>query len=95
MAKEMLQVLNALDVAKAQWYHFTAIIIAGMGFFIDAYDLSCISLCPNLLGLIYYRVDGAAKPAGLLPPNVSAIVNGVALCGTIYGQGSTFLWIAW
>ncbi|KAL4596445.1 hypothetical protein ACB092_12G164800 [Castanea dentata] len=52
MAKEMLQVLNALDVAKAQRYHFTAIIIAGMGFFIDAYDLSCISLCANLLGLI-------------------------------------------
>ncbi|KAK9993463.1 hypothetical protein SO802_023166 [Lithocarpus litseifolius] len=57
-----------------------------MGFFIDAYDLSCISLCTNLLGLIYYRVDGAAKPAGSLPPNVSAVANGVALCGTMAEQ---------
>ncbi|XP_062080427.1 inorganic phosphate transporter 1-4 [Humulus lupulus] len=85
MAREQLQVLNALDVAKTQWYHFTAIIIAGMGFFTDAYDLFCISLVTKLLGRIYYHVDGAEKP-GTLPPNVSAAVNGVAFCGTLTGQ---------
>ncbi|XP_015969618.1 probable inorganic phosphate transporter 1-7, partial [Arachis duranensis] len=85
MAKEQMQVLNALDVAKTQWYHFTAIIIAGMGFFTDAYDLFCISLVTKLLGRIYYHVDGAEKP-GTLPPNVSAAVNGVAFCGTLSGQ---------
>ncbi|XP_019456815.1 PREDICTED: inorganic phosphate transporter 1-4-like isoform X2 [Lupinus angustifolius] len=85
MAKEQIHVLNALDVAKTQWYHFTAIIIAGMGFFTDAYDLFCISLVTKLLGRIYYHVDGAAKP-GTLPPNVSAAVNGVAFCGTLSGQ---------
>ncbi|KAI4381230.1 hypothetical protein MLD38_007324 [Melastoma candidum] len=85
MAGQKLQVLNALDVAKTQWYHFTAIIIAGMGFFTDAYDLFCISLVTKLLGRIYYHVDGSPKP-GTLPPNVSATVNGVALCGTLAGQ---------
>lgn len=85
MAGEQLQVLNALDVAKTQWYHFTAIIIAGMGFFTDAYDLFCISLVTKLLGRIYYHVDGAKKP-GTLPPNVSCAVTGVALCGTLAGQ---------
>ncbi|XP_061358493.1 inorganic phosphate transporter 1-4-like [Gastrolobium bilobum] len=85
MAKEQIQVLNALDVAKTQWYHFTAIIVAGMGFFTDAYDLFCVSLVTKLLGRIYYHVDGAAKP-GSLPPNVSAAVNGVAFCGTLLGQ---------
>jgi len=85
MAKDQIQVLNALDVAKTQWYHFTAIIIAGMGFFTDAYDLFCVSLVTKLLGRIYYHVDGAAKP-GTLPPNVSAAVNGVAFCGTLSGQ---------
>ncbi|KAH6834655.1 phosphate transporter 1 [Perilla frutescens var. hirtella] len=84
MAKE-LQVLNALDVAKTQWYHFTAIVIAGMGFFTDAYDLFCISLVTKLLGRIYYHHDGAINP-GTLPPNVSAAVNGVAFCGTLTGQ---------
>ncbi|KAF8038256.1 hypothetical protein BT93_B0952 [Corymbia citriodora subsp. variegata] len=85
MAGQQLQVLDALDVAKTQWYHFTAIVIAGMGFFTDAYDLFCISLVTKLLGRLYYHVDGAAKP-GTLPPNVSAAVNGVALCGTLAGQ---------
>ncbi|XAR48969.1 Phosphate-transporting ATPase [Bertholletia excelsa] len=85
MAKEHLQVLNALDVAKTQWYHFTAIVIAGMGFFTDAYDLFCISLVTKLLGRIYYHTAGDLKP-GTLPPNVSAAVNGVAFCGTLSGQ---------
>ncbi|KAI0493583.1 hypothetical protein KFK09_023702 [Dendrobium nobile] len=85
MARQQLEVLNALDVAKTQLYHFTAIIIAGMGFFTDAYDLFCISLVTKLLGRIYYRVDGSPTP-GTLPPNISAAVNGVAFCGTLTGQ---------
>jgi len=85
MAKEQVQVLNALDTAKTQWYHFTAIIVSGMGFFTDAYDLFSISLVTKLLGRIYYHVDGAANP-GSLPPNVSAAVNGVAFVGTLSGQ---------
>jgi PHS family inorganic phosphate transporter-like MFS transporter len=85
MAREQLGVLNALDVAKTQLYHFTAILIAGMGFFTDAYDLFSISLVTKLLGRIYYHVDGHPKP-GTLPPNVAAAVNGVALVGTLVGQ---------
>lgn len=85
MARESLQVLNALDLAKTQWYHFTAIVIAGMGFFTDAYDLFTISLVTKLLGRIYYYTPGSSTP-GSLPPNVSAAVNGVALCGTLAGQ---------
>ncbi|GAA0168456.1 secondary carrier transporter [Lithospermum erythrorhizon] len=84
MAKD-LQVLNALDIAKTQLYHFTAIVIAGMGFFTDAYDLFCISLVTKLLGRIYYTIPNAEKP-GTLPPNVAAAVNGVAFCGTLTGQ---------
>ncbi|KAJ4967902.1 hypothetical protein NE237_014603 [Protea cynaroides] len=85
MAGNQLQVLNALDVAKTQLYHFTAIVIAGMGFFTDAYDLFCISMITKLLGRIYYTKPGATKP-GTLPPNVSDAVTGVALCGTFAGQ---------
>ncbi|RWW00977.1 hypothetical protein GW17_00036017 [Ensete ventricosum] len=85
MAGEQLHVLNALDVAKTQWYHFTAIVIAGMGFFTDAYDLFCISLVTKLLGRIYYFDRSSGSP-GTLPPNVSAAVNGVAFCGTLSGQ---------
>ncbi|XP_078440177.1 putative inorganic phosphate transporter 1-3 [Wolffia australiana] len=85
MAREQLQVLNALDVAKTQLYHFTAIVIAGMGFFTDAYDLFCISLVTKLLGRVYYFKNDPERP-GSLPPNVAAAVNGVAFCGTLSGQ---------
>lgn len=85
MANDQLQVLNALDVAKTQWYHFTAIVIAGMGFFTDAYDLFCISLVTKLLGRIYFHVPDSQKP-GTLPPSVSSAINGVALVGTLAGQ---------
>lgn len=84
MPKE-LGVLNALDNAKTQLYHFTAIVVAGMGFFTDAYDLFCISLVTKLLGRIYYTVPGSPTP-GTLPPNVADSVNGVAFCGTFAGQ---------
>ena len=84
MPKE-LGVLNALDNAKTQLYHFTAIVVAGMGFFTDAYDLFCISLVTKLLGRIYYTVPGSSTP-GTLPPNVADSVNGVAFCGTFAGQ---------
>ncbi|XP_044486640.1 low affinity inorganic phosphate transporter 1-like [Mangifera indica] len=85
MAGEQLQVLNALDIAKTQWYHFTAIVIAGMGFFTDAYDLFCISLVTKLLGRIYYYKEDSSTP-GSLPENVSSAVTGVAFCGTLTGQ---------
>ncbi|KAL7105482.1 hypothetical protein ACP275_07G048200 [Erythranthe tilingii] len=85
MAREQLQVLDALDVAKTQLYHFTAIVIAGMGFFTDAYDLFSISLVTKLLGRIYYTNVNAPKP-GTLPPRVASSVTGVALVGTLLGQ---------
>ncbi|EYU18337.1 hypothetical protein MIMGU_mgv1a021490mg [Erythranthe guttata] len=65
MAREQLQVLDALDVAKTQLYHFTAIVIAGMGFFTDAYDLFSISLVTKLLGLAS-SVTGVALVGTLL-----------------------------
>ncbi|KAK3150412.1 hypothetical protein QOZ80_3AG0232830 [Eleusine coracana subsp. coracana] len=85
MAGEQMHVLSALDGAKTQWYHFTAIIISGMGFFTDAYDLFCISLVTKLIGRVYYTVAGSPHP-GSLPPDVSAAVNGVAFVGTLLGQ---------
>ncbi|KAF8721281.1 hypothetical protein HU200_023209 [Digitaria exilis] len=76
---------GAMARQQLQWYHFTAIVVAGMGFFTDAYDLFCISLVTKLLARIYYT-DLAKPDPGTLPPNVAAAVNGVALCGTLAGQ---------
>lgn len=80
-----LAVLHALDSARTQWYHITAIVIAGMGFFTDAYDLFCISTISKLLGRIYYYDPHSTKP-GKLPHSVNNLVVGVALIGTLSGQ---------
>ncbi|XP_062076111.1 low affinity inorganic phosphate transporter 4-like [Humulus lupulus] len=80
-----IAVLDALDNARTQWYHVTAIVIAGMGFFTDAYDLFCISAVSKLLGRLYYFDPVSLKP-GKLPPRVNNSVTGVALVGTLAGQ---------
>ncbi|MED6180215.1 Low affinity inorganic phosphate transporter 4 [Stylosanthes scabra] len=80
-----LEVLEALDSARTQWYHVTAIVIAGMGFFTDAYDLFCISTVSKLLGRLYYYDPSTGKP-GKLPLTVNNFVTGTALVGTLAGQ---------
>ena len=79
------KVLDALDAAKTQWYHFTAVVIAGMGFFTDAYDLFSISLVTKLLGRIYYfdpssRTPGPSRltsplPSTALPSAARSLAN--------------------
>lgn len=85
MGHETISVFSALDNAKTQLYHFTAIIIAGMGFFTDAYDLFCITAVTKLLGRLYYY-DPLTTKQGVLPDNVNNAITGVALCGTLAGQ---------
>ncbi|KAK8448491.1 hypothetical protein SEVIR_7G019800v4 [Setaria viridis] len=85
-ARRQIKVLRALDQAKTQWYHFTAVVIAGMGFFTDAYDLFCISLVTDLLGHIYYPSTVCDDKPGSLPCSVALAVKGIALCGTMFGQ---------
>ncbi|KAL0315187.1 UNVERIFIED_CONTAM: putative inorganic phosphate transporter 1-10 [Sesamum calycinum] len=69
------KVLSALDSAKTQYYHFKAIVVAGMGLFTDAYDLFCIPPIMKLLGRIYYNhrpryeVPAAVTSAMLAPPS--------------------------
>ncbi|KAI3847157.1 hypothetical protein MKW92_011450 [Papaver armeniacum] len=85
MADGTKAMFSALDNAKTQLYHFKAIVIAGMGFFTDAYDLFCITAVTKLLGRLYYYDPTSEKP-GALPYMVNGAVTGVALCGTLCGQ---------
>ncbi|CAN0902903.1 Low affinity inorganic phosphate transporter 4 [Linum grandiflorum] len=80
-----LAILTALDNARTQWYHVKAIVIAGMGFFTDAYDLFCITAVSKLIGRLYYYDPSTGHP-GKLPLFVNNWVGGVALVGTLCGQ---------
>ena len=86
MAPEKLQVLHALDEAGTQRYHVRAVVIAGTGFFADAYDLFCITLVTKLLGRIYYHAPGGRGEPGRLPPRLEAAIGGATFCGMVAGQ---------
>eukprot|EP01007_Sphenomonas_quadrangularis_P003250 NODE_60_length_2346_cov_1522.628211_g46_i0.p1 GENE.NODE_60_length_2346_cov_1522.628211_g46_i0~~NODE_60_length_2346_cov_1522.628211_g46_i0.p1 ORF type:complete len:709 (-),score=265.06 NODE_60_length_2346_cov_1522.628211_g46_i0:122-2248(-) len=52
-------VLHELDNKAFGWFHAKAIIVSGVGFFADAYDIFVIGLVVNMLGYIYW-VDGTS-----------------------------------
>ncbi|KAH0974502.1 hypothetical protein GBA52_016401 [Prunus armeniaca] len=91
-----LRVLYALDTARTQWYHFKAIIIAGMGLFSDAYDLFCIPPILRILGHIYYQKlhlptdnfdnDDNNDNNFVIHRYVESALLGVAFLGTVIGQ---------
>ncbi|KAJ4844154.1 putative inorganic phosphate transporter 1-2 [Turnera subulata] len=85
MADDTRAVFSALDNAKTQLYHFKAIVIAGMGFFTDAYDLFCITAVTKLIGRLYY-FDPHSDSPGKLPVDIKNAITGVALFGTLAGQ---------
>lgn len=80
-----IKILSALDTAKTQYYHFKAIIIAGMGMFTDAYDLFCIPPIMKLIGRIYFQDDVVDSSKGLVLA-VTSTMLGIALLGTVIGQ---------
>lgn len=81
-----IKILTALDTAKTQYYHFKAIIIAGMGMFTDAYDLFCIPPIMKLIGRIYYQDDIGDHETYEVTPAVTSTMLGIALLGTVIGQ---------
>lgn len=85
MADGKQSIFSSLDNAKTQLYHYKAIVIAGMGFFTDAYDLFCITAVTKLIGRLYYY-DPSTNSPGALPNQINNAITGVALFGTLAGQ---------
>lgn len=83
-----LKVLSALDTAKTQYYHFKAIIIAGMGLFSDAYDLFCIPPIMKLIAWTYYDddKDNNSEKEYKIPNVVESSMIALAFLGTVIGQ---------
>ncbi|KAK2988190.1 hypothetical protein RJ640_020672, partial [Escallonia rubra] len=86
LIKMALKVLSALDSAKTQYYHFKAIIIAGMGLFTDAYDLFCLAPIIKILGHVYYEDIKDPDLKNHVPAWVASTLVAIALLGTVFGQ---------
>ncbi|KAJ1675604.1 hypothetical protein EV182_000950 [Spiromyces aspiralis] len=79
------QALERIDNAKFSWFHIHTIIVAGVGFFTDQYDLFVVNICMFWLGYIHYAdAEGSAK--NQTPTHIDTWVKASAQIGTMVGQ---------
>ncbi|KAF2663459.1 phosphate permease [Microthyrium microscopicum] len=74
--------LAEIDKAPFGWYHVRACVVAGIGFFTDAYDLFAIGLVTNLLGIVYFQHSNKGK----IPSEVDTAIKISTSAGTVIGQ---------
>ncbi|THX26903.1 MFS transporter [Aureobasidium pullulans] len=84
--------LAEIDKAPFGWYHVRAVIVAGIGFFTDAYDIFAIGLVTNMLGVVYWQ-DAPGKLAGKIPQSSDTAIKVATSGGTVIGQVG-FGWLA-
>ena len=77
--------LAEIDKAPFGWYHVRAIVVAGIGFFTDAYDIFAINLVTAMLGVVYWQ-DAPSKKAGKIPTNSDTAIKVATSGGTVLGQ---------
>jgi PHS family inorganic phosphate transporter-like MFS transporter len=78
--------LAEIDNAKFSWFHVKVTLVAGTGFFTDAYDIFAINIASTMLGYVYGKGQK-------LNPNQDLGVKVAAPVGTLVGQ-LLFGWLA-
>ncbi|KAG9007798.1 Inorganic phosphate transporter pho84 [Tulasnella sp. JGI-2019a] len=78
--------LAEVDNAPFGWYHVKTCLIAGVGFFTDAYDIFAINLCSAMIGTIY-------STGGKITANQDLGLKVASPVGTLVGQ-LLFGWLA-
>lgn len=78
--------LAEIDKAPFGWYHIRAIVVAGIGFFTDAYDIFAINLVTAMLGVVYWQDAKDPKKAGIIPEHSDTAIKVATSGGTVIGQ---------
>lgn len=78
--------LAEVDNAKFSMFHAKVCVVAGVGFFTDAYDIFAINIASTMLGYVY-------GSTGSLSVNQDLGVKVATPCGTLIGQ-LLFGWLA-
>ncbi|KAG0334228.1 hypothetical protein BG000_008506, partial [Podila horticola] len=82
-SKRRLDTLAIIDNAEFGWFHVRACMVAGVGFFTDAYDLFAINLVSPMLGYVYFY-DSPTMHA--VPGDIDLALKISASVGTFFGQ---------
>lgn len=70
--------LAEIDNVPFGWYHVRTIVIAGIGFMTDSYDIFAVGLVTSLLGIVYF--------GGSLSPDDDTAIKVSTSAGTVLGQ---------
>jgi PHS family inorganic phosphate transporter-like MFS transporter len=91
--------LSEIDKIPFGMYHVRAVLVAGIGFFLDSYDIFAINLVTTLLGVVFWQgapgdaVNGYGGNHGELPTSVSQALKTSTSAGIVIGQ-VVFGWLA-
>ncbi|KAF2731736.1 MFS transporter [Polyplosphaeria fusca] len=76
--------LAEIDKAPFGWYHVRAIVVAGIGFFTDAYDLFAVNMVTSMLGVVFWQ--NAVHSPGKIPSKADTAIKVSTSTGTVIGQ---------
>ncbi|KAH8884804.1 phosphate permease [Thozetella sp. PMI_491] len=91
--------LSEIDKVPFGLYHIRAVAVAGVGFFLDSYDIFAINLITTFLGLVFWSgppeeaVNGFGGNYGTLPGSVNSSLKASTSAGIVIGQ-VLFGWLA-
>ncbi|KAJ5130073.1 uncharacterized protein N7515_006112 [Penicillium bovifimosum] len=83
--------LAQVDSASFSWFHLRTVVVAGVGFFTDSYDIFAINLAVSMLGVVYWQ--GASHGPGKIPSSSDTAIKVATSGGTVIGQ-LFFGWLA-
>jgi PHS family inorganic phosphate transporter-like MFS transporter len=85
--------LSEIDNAPFSLFHMRVVLVAGVGFFTDAYDIFAINIASTMLGYVYGRGSPLGKAGQKLNKQQDLGVKVAAPVGTLVGQ-LLFGWLA-
>ena len=86
------------DTNIALYSHVRAVVVAGIGFFTDSYDIFAITLITDILGMVFWQgtpIPGSNMGGnyGVLPTPVNTAIKAATSGGTVVGM-LLFGWLA-
>ncbi|KAF5382059.1 hypothetical protein D9615_004255 [Tricholomella constricta] len=85
--------LAEIDNAKFSWFHVKVCLVAGAGFFTDAYDIFAINIASTMLGYVYGTGSPLNRSGQKLNKNQDLGIKVATPVGTLVGQ-LLFGWLA-
>ncbi|KND92242.1 Repressible high-affinity phosphate permease [Tolypocladium ophioglossoides CBS 100239] len=89
--------LSEIDKVPFGLYHVRAVLVAGVGFLLDSYDIFAINLITTLLGMVFWSgdqdQDGYGGNGGVLPDTTNQALKASTSAGIVIGM-IVFGWLA-